>query len=229
MLTSGHQIPSSLWLRNPLDEMNVRPSVLLALFDRDRNVLNAEVTGGVREEFQMLWSVIHSPLTPDTLEGIWRAGLSLGTRVPAPDEIQLAVFRSLAGAKVAKRRSKPLLRFWRSKSRVYECQINRPDVVRWESSWAAAILRLFAGIGIGKSLELDEATIVARVLANTMTEEDGHELFRYKPPRRYFLSDDHRRRESLIADLPMDDLPRVFRSVVDASYDAGQTPRTSPA
>lgn len=137
-------------------------------------------------ELKSLWYLVHCPATPDTLEGINRAGSVFGIKVPNPNgfvellETSDADFQPLPGFK------EWITDFWKAKSQVYELAINRPDVVMWESSWSFSIAQTYSEMDLVQSLELDENEVIAH--ASQHRRERLNRIYRYKEPMKYYVS-----------------------------------------
>lgn len=190
-IVTGHfTIPAKLSAVPALEAMGVDPLTLLGLFDK--------ATGPHDPELYSLWSLIRSPLTPDTLEGIWRAAQAYEVEAPDPREIIELLVPGLFEPAIAASDLRGVERFWTAKARVYRENINSPEAIRWESDWAAAILAAFAETELGESLELHDDDVLSRVPA-TLCERCAHDtrqtsfpwsdaFMRYKPPLEYVLA-----------------------------------------
>ena len=73
MLLGSDKAPSGYRLDSVLRGLNVDPTALVSLFERDGVPEN--------EELALLKEVVRSPLTPDTLEGMWRCGVVFDVHV----------------------------------------------------------------------------------------------------------------------------------------------------
>jgi hypothetical protein len=142
--------------------------------------------------FHLLHQLIHSPITPDTLEGIWRTGCSTGIRVSHPKNVQESISLSLfATMMIERRRFRPVVRFWKQKAAIYRDFINRPDMLKWESRWAAGIEQAFAKFGLADSLVLDEHKIIHSVIEAGLPSPTHY--IKYKDPLVYHVTTTHLR------------------------------------
>jgi hypothetical protein len=191
MVQGAPSLPDRLSLARALKQMAVDPGVLLALFDKQKRPADAEIS--------ILWEIVHSPITPDTLEGMWRSGLVFGITVPAPDEVMQCFSRNLIfPVMVTREMSTIVVEFWRRKAQIYDDFINRSDVIEWESAWAIALLRAFKHINLVESLEVPEEELVARVLEQGLPDDGEVAELRYKEPLVYFV--EPRRKRMLQSD-----------------------------
>jgi len=200
MIQGDSRLSESLSVRKPLEKMSISTHRLLSLFDKlslpkDRN-------------FAILWRIIHSPLTPDSLEGIWRCSRSFKVKIKRP-ETWIKVFKPghLLLPYIRGQGSIDAEAFWRGKSYIYNHFINRPDVVKFESSWSQAIKHLFRGLTLSESLLIPEETIIEAVLRNGIAPTS--EIVRYKNPLQYTVLSGERRTENF-KDLDLDALDRML-------------------
>jgi hypothetical protein len=198
ILTGGPEVPDRYRLAPILRDLDIDPALLASLFDR----------GGIaaEEELGLLKQVVGSPLTPDSLEGMWRCGLVFGVPVPHPDEIVAAFLRHRSVACLDRRRLPAVLDFWRGKSTIYERFINREDVILWESGWSAALQRCCAGVSLADSLELNEDELVSAVKQQGLPS--GSRVLRYKEPQEYIITG---ALDALPPEPPVSELWRVLR------------------
>jgi hypothetical protein len=146
MIRGDRLLPEAMTVSSPLKELAIDPNKLLSLFDK--------VYPPRQKELAVLWSIINSPLTPDSLDGIWRCARSFKVRVKYPED-WIPYFRSgLFEPCIQGRGSIDARLFWAKKSLVYEHFINRQDVVAFESAWSEAIRVCFSG----QSLVLKQAS-----------------------------------------------------------------------
>lgn len=178
--------------------MDTDSRILLSLFDR--NATSPD------EELALVRQVIHSPLTPDTLEGMWRSGLVFGVPVPNPDEVRAAFLRHRGVACLDRRAMPAVLDFWRGKSAVYERFINRADVTLWESGWTAALEQHCSGVSLPESLELSEDELVSAVKRRGVPAVSR--VVRYKQPQEYVING---ALDVLPPEPPVSELWRVLR------------------
>jgi hypothetical protein len=178
-LLGGAFVPERYHLAPVLRDLGIDPVALASLFDRS--------AAPADEELAVLKQVVRSPLTPDTLEGMWRCGVVFGVPVPHPDEVVPALLRRRNLACLDGRRLPAVIDFWRGKSSVYERFINREDVIRWESAWAAALQRCCDGVALADSLELSEDELVSAVKRQGLPPAASRVL-RYKEPQEYLVN-----------------------------------------
>jgi hypothetical protein len=172
------EVPSRYRLDRVLRESGVEPAVLIGLFAREAP------TGD--EELSLLHQVIHSPLTPDTLEGVWRSGVVFGVSVPDPGDMQSALCRHDGLACLDHNSGGLVLEFWSRKAEVYRRFINREDVVRWESGWSVALRREFAGLSLARSMDITEEELLQDILR--AGAPPSAETVRYKEPQDYSVT-----------------------------------------
>ena len=177
MIEGSKKLPSSLHLHKAISAMGIDKDVLISLLDSKETAKP--------EGLQKIWSIIHSPITPDTLEGIWRTGQVFDVDVPEPRTVASAIDNNLFGLVILKAKSKPVLSFWRRKEDVYEKVINRKKIISWESMWSFSIAHYFRGIELEKSLYLDEEVIIKEVLRKGLLKTT--KIQRYKSPLKYYL------------------------------------------
>ncbi len=211
MILGSTQLPQELTVRRELAAMNVDARRLTSLFSREPPSASHR-PNQTEEEHGMdaLRSIVNCPLTPDTLDGIWRAGQELGLTVPEPGAVLESFGQSLFGPMVPSACSRPALSFWRRKSDIYTRLINRKEVVSWESRCSMVLREHFASSSLVASLRLRDDALVA-VLAGTPIG-NSPSVFRYKAPRSYRLSADHKRKRKLNGDTRVQQLDGVFQS-----------------
>jgi hypothetical protein len=198
MLLGSAEVPERYHLAPILRDLDIDPSALASLFDRSGTPAD--------EELALLEQVVRSPLTPDTLEGMWRCGVVFGIPVIHPNEVIPAFLRHRGTACLDRRRMSAVIDFWRGKSLVYERFINREDVVLWESAWAAALQRCCAGVSLADSLELSEDELVSAVQRQGLPSVSR--VVRYKEPQEYIVNG---ALDALPPEPPVSDLWRVLR------------------
>lgn len=175
IITASQELPSTLCLSKALHEIGVDGQILLHLFEENPSSLS--------EGLLQIWQIVHSPMTPDSLEGIWRSGAAFGTPLLHPGEVLEAIVPTLYEPVVSRRGSKDVISFWRTKSTIYRRFINNPKVVRWESAWSLALIRDFKNIDLAESLRLKEMDIIKVVLERGLPDDVS--LVRYKAPLDY--------------------------------------------
>lgn len=186
---------------NELISIGLDPDLLLTLFSKTAD--------GLDEEMTVLHQFVHSPLTPDTLEGMSRSGRVLGIDVPDPELFICAFDRDLvSGVRLKEEHSRDAFSFWRSKSRIYSKFINRDAIIEFESSWSRSISEHYVGISLVDSLCLTEKEIVDRTSDKGVTPTS--EVVRYKAPLKYGVADRYKNKRVLKEPMAVDALSKVF-------------------
>lgn len=211
MILGSSEIPRCYRLREALDQMGLEAEKLVELFD-------ATAEPGDRD-LRILWQIIHSPITPDTLEGIWRAGLVFGVTVPGPMRLIAGIRCEGADAIVDCAQVPVVAEFWRAKAEVYDQFINSRSAVALESLCAEAILKRHQRLRkIERALRLTEVDLLPAI------ERARHgqlrlpfEEYRYKPPHKYFLNS------------ALDRLPMAPSTVQDLATIFSKSPRNTAA
>jgi hypothetical protein len=178
MLLGSHEVPERYRLAPVLRDLDIDPAALASLFDRGSFPAD--------EELALFKEVVRSPLTPDTLEGMWRCGVVFDVPVTHPADVLAALFRRGATACLDERRMPTILEFWRSKSDIYHRFINREDVILWESAWALALRGCCSGVSLAESLELSEDELVSAV--ERVGLPTAACVVRYKEPQEYLIN-----------------------------------------
>ena len=186
MVTGSPELPSELRLSEQIRAMSLDPDRLVLLF-RKKNLPPDEKF----KEFRVLHSLIHSAITPDTLEGIHRAGQSVGAQVPDPSTVLNSFGRNmdlfnLNAAIVQKKSSGPILKFWREKQKIYDTYINTPRTMAFESRCSEAIRKAFGSVSLVESLGLTENDVVEAVSCAALPPFES--IIRYKAPQKYSLA-----------------------------------------
>lgn len=199
IIVGDPSFPSSLRLERAIREDELAPELLVAFLNRQADELSLEL--------RQLLEVLTSPLSPDTLEGMWRAGKVFEVAVPPPSQFTRLFLHGLfRDVYLNKQFSDRVLTFWRLRRSIYQRFINEPSVMDWESKWSRAIQRRFAGISLLDSLYLRETDIVSNVLAQDSLETGP--LSRYKDPLEYVIEPQNRR--SFSTDLSLAQLAKVL-------------------
>lgn len=177
MIEGSKKLPSSLHLNRAIADIGLDTSVLISLLDSKNPPKSKSV--------ETLWPIIHSPITPDTLEGIWRTGRVFGVDVPEPRIAASAIDKNSSVPFILKSKSKPILSFWRRKAELYNKIINNEKIIFWESMWSFSIAHHFKNIELEKSLYLDEEEIIKTVRNNEGLLEPP-KVQRYKASLKYY-------------------------------------------
>lgn len=178
MLLGSEKMPRHYRLDRILRLMDIEPEVLLALFQKEPIQASAELG--------MLQKVIHSPLTPDTLEGAWRAGAVFGVSVPSPADILPCFVRVGGDVCLHHHHLGTVIEFWNRKAEMYHRFINRPEIILWESAWTLAIKRDCSDWSLAESLDATEDSLVAHILKVGLPK--CSHVVRYKKPQEYLVS-----------------------------------------
>lgn len=174
----GARVPKYSMARY-LRELGIDLELLLALMAYRLEALPVELA--------TLAGIVQSAMSPDGFEGMWRCGTAVGVRVVAPELLIRALQRDATGTVRLRPGSEAMaLEFWRSKAAIYREFFHKPEAIRRESSWAAAVLREFQGLTAEDSLHLSEREVIERVLARGLP--DDAPIMRYKPPVDYYVA-----------------------------------------
>ncbi|MFT3987979.1 HD domain-containing protein [Aestuariivirga sp.] len=185
----------------PIKSLRLDHGRLLELFRKS--------PGGLDSELAVLHKLLHSPLTPDTLEGMHRTGRVVGIDVPRPDTFADAMEQDLvSGVRLKEAYSRDALSFWRSKSAIYSRFINRAETIEFESNWSRSVCDLFVGLSLSETLALSEKEIVGKVLDRGLRKANG--IIRYKSPLKYSISEPYRKKRILKKGIPVDELSGVL-------------------
>ena len=203
IIRGSTKLPDYFGVPDVLRKLRIDTDILLSLFDKSTNA-------GTRD-LSVLWQILNSPMTPDTIEGMYRSGQVFGITVPNPEEIaQQFVSDLFSDAHINRDGSGLVLRFWRSKSQIYRKYINSKKSIRFESEWALRIERAFSNCGLVESLLLPEIGILA--VAGTI-KLDRYEQRRYKPPLDYFVAAPYARKRNIGHDLRISELSDFLSKV----------------
>jgi hypothetical protein len=202
MILGASELPTYLTVKEQLDQMQIDADKLVLLFDKTTNMF--------RGELSVLWKIINSPLTPDTIEGMYRSGLVFKIRVPEPKAIVDGFISDLfAEPLIEKSKSREILRFWRAKAKIYRLFINHRRSIEFESRWVSRIERRFLGLSLAETLLLPENAIINACIDDELSSNSYAER-RYKPPQDYFIASPYTRRKVLSRDYRIDDLSGVL-------------------
>lgn len=177
MILGSSILPKKYLLNDELKRIGVEPKILLLLFEKSNRIENTDL--------DIIWKLIHSPITPDTLEGMWRSGKVFKMNFPSPFDFENKIHINLFEPFVMKSDYSIILRFWKQKAKLYNKHINNRRMLILESIWSNSIKDYFRGINLKKSLELDEETIINEVLKNGLIKNSS--INKYKEPQNYYL------------------------------------------
>lgn len=184
MILGDASLPKKWRLNGVLEDSGVNPTNLLMLFDK-------KFSKKLDEELGLIWEIIHSPITPDTIEGIWRAGIAYNVLDISPENYQGGFSKNLFGLTLNKETSKAYVDFWKKKGEVYSKIINDKAILQWESAWSMSIAHYFERLDLEASFEIDESSIIKEILKKGLLEPNG--LFKYKKPNVYFVKGSKRK------------------------------------
>lgn len=206
MVTGSPEIPRKLRTSEQIRAIGLDPDRLTLLF-RKKNLPPDEEF----KELRVLHSLIHSAITPDSLEGIHRAGQSVGAQVPDPSTVLNSFDRNMHLFNVAivrKKSSGPILKFWREKQKIYETYINTPRTMAFESQCSEAIRNAFGSVSLVESLELTEKDVVEAVSCAALPPFES--IVRYKAPQKYFLDSSLKHKRVFRGDYPIGELNNLL-------------------
>jgi len=180
IIMGSELLPEKLSLKNALDSMNIDIKTLMSLINKDGLHLD--------EELNLFLGFIRSPITPDTLEGIYRTGKAYGIEVPLPtnilDVIIIDVFKQIL---IKSGQTNIIEEFWKKKSLIYKDFINKKNVMEWESSWSKAIEKFLEinilSSDIGILMEIPEIELINK--AKPFLQKNKSNILRYKYPLKY--------------------------------------------
>jgi hypothetical protein len=209
MIMGSDDLPQYLVVRHALKKALIAPEHLLMLFDKKTNHFLHQ-RSSLSRELSILWRILNSPLTPDTLEGMQRSGQVFGVRVPEPGSIIKSFAPDLfEDAFIERQNSKTVLEFWRAKSKIYRSFINTQRAIAFESKWAIRIESYFSNASLTETLLFPENCLVEATVGPKMPTADYYEK-RYKPPLSYFVASPYKRKRMLSHGYKIDDLSNVL-------------------
>ena len=201
MIEGANWLPRTLTIFTHLKEMKIEPDLLLALTEKDES--------GLDVEFRSLQKLIHSPITPDTLEGMARSGTVFGIHVPQTEELVSALYRDIfSDVMIDRRWSSEILRFWRAKGQIYDQHINRWKSIEFESTWSRAIEEVCRRTSLVDSLLLSEREIISKIL--TAGVPRFKDVRKYKHPLNYTIAPELERKKLLQNNIRVDDLRKLL-------------------
>ena len=218
MINGSDRISKQMNLYSLISEAGLEHDKLSALFDKSSCGLDAELT--------VVHKLIHSALTPDTLEGMHRSGRAFGVNVPNPESFVSAFERDLiCGVRLRKGTSCNMLNFWKAKAKIYSNFINSSQTIEFESMWSQGVINSFSRTTLNESLLLDEGDVIRRVMSSALAKTA--EIQRYKPPLEYALSKDYRDKKSFNCPIPLDTLSSILIKRSWSHDDAHVQPNSS--
>ena len=202
MVLGDPSLPKDYSMEGAIREMGISHVQMMSLFDKNIRPQDPDLG--------FLHSFIHSPITPDTLEGIHRSGRALGIAVSSPSAVLASFERDMLDTMILNKHSRPVLKFMRQKREIYETYLNTQYAIKYESRWTDAIKDLFGSITLVASLELREDEMVKGVCQSGLPEFQS--IGRYKPPRRYIIDESLSNKRTLQKDRKLEDLGQLFHS-----------------
>lgn len=204
MIEGAQWLPRALTIFSELKDMKVDHGILITLLG-DHPV-------GLDGELKSLWNIIHSPMTPDSIEGMTRSGNVYGIRMPTPNALIDALYKDVfSDIVVSRTKSMEILRFWRLKSQIYDKHINHYATIEFESAWTKAIEEAYASHAIVDTLKLSEKQILDRI--QTRGNPKFKAIRRYKPPLRYRTSNELKGRKQFTRNIKVELLQEFLMKV----------------
>ena len=201
MLLGSDRLPKALSLYPLIKAASLDHGTLIALFDKR--------TTGFDWELAVVHKLVHSVLTPDTIEGMHRTGSVFNVAVPQPKLFLEALERDLvSGVRVRQSSSSLVFKFWRGKSKIYSDFINTSKTIEFESIWSRAIQDSFAKTSLREFSELSESEVIRRVVDAAVGK--SKEVQRYKDPLSYVIADRYKRHRTFGHPMPIEGLSTVF-------------------
>jgi len=183
MIKGASNLPINYTINRELESIGVDPKKLLMLFDKENKLKDPEL--------QKIWQIIHSPITPDTLEGMWRSGKVFNINIPSPFYFENKIKSDLFDAYIKKSDSIDFIQFWRKKSKLYEKYINNYNTILLESLWSNSIINYFDTLDLVESLEISESKIVKYIQRNGLV--NSSKVKKYKTPQTYYIKKNTRK------------------------------------
>jgi hypothetical protein len=209
VLLGSKKLPGEMSVLKALRAVGVDPELLVLLLQHKKNELEGELS--------LLWDITHSPLTPDTLEGMARSGTAWSMDIPDPADIISSLYLDMFdGVCINRRKSSNILKFWRAKSRLYRRHINTRKAIDFESRWAAGIYNSFGSVNFVRSLYLSESALIRNVLEDELPRTSS--MLRYKQPLMYFICSSYCDKKNLDQDVRVSDLRAVLMKAEDKSF-----------
>jgi hypothetical protein len=205
MIEGAKWLPRMFTVLPQLKEMRIEPGELLALFEKHE--------AGLDIELRILHKLIHSPITPDTLEGMARSGRVFGIAVPQTKEVIAALYRDVfSDVMIDVSWSSQVLQFWRAKRRIYDRHINHSTSIEFESSWSRAIEDTYWRTPLVDSLLLTEREIIDKIV--TVGVPRFRDVKKYKHPLSYTTAPELERKKRLRESVRVDDLQELLVKTV---------------
>lgn len=210
MITGHPSLPEHLSVKSLLRKIGLFSETLLELFSKKSPDFLSSSHRKIPRDLKVLWSIVHSPLTPDTLEGIWRVGRTYGLDLPHPTAVLSTFTPTLFGPMVQSGPSIHIFNFWRGKRDIYRLFINCDEVVLWESRCSNILRDSFHSASLEESLDLTDEILIDSLTISSDSRSPN--VMRYKPPRRYGFAPDIGRQKKLKRDFRIDELSQILRS-----------------
>ncbi len=187
IILGSKQLPESFNITKSLKKSGIDPSVLIELFNKEHYPGD--------KDLKKLWCLIHSPVSPDTIEGMWRTGYVYHIKFPRAVEYQHKIHLNLFEPYIDKTDSSLFISFWKSKSKVYSEHINSNSMLLWESAWSNSIKKYYSNVALIDSLNIKETDIINTVVKNGI--DFGSRLNKYKEPQQYFVKNNKRKLDTI--------------------------------
>ncbi|MEO5374941.1 MAG: HD domain-containing protein [Alphaproteobacteria bacterium] len=213
MIRGSNRLSKAVSLYPHIKASALDHGTLIALYDRNET--------GFSQELTVIHKLIHSAVTPDTLDGIYRSGRVFNIKIPEPMDFVGAFERDLiSGVVIGRDFYRPFRDFWRGKSEIYSKYINAQRTMEFESIWSRTIQDEFARIPLRETLELSEDDVVRRVVDSVPVKPRG--IQRYKEPLSYFIADTYKGRREFKPRFPIDELSSVFIRKIASGHLSGE-------
>ncbi len=192
IITGSQKLPERYNIKRILEKLGLSIDKLLSLFDK-KNFSFFE------SELNHFWNIIHSPLTPDTLDGVWRAGKNFGmVNIPKPLNIIMSinpVKSDLIDIFVDNEYIDLIKFFWKKKNYLYKNFINDNEIIHWESACSMFIKNNYNDLTLTECLELPEERLIKN-LKNYINLKSKI-ILRYKNPFDYQFNGFNKINESI--------------------------------
>jgi len=196
MIVEGsNELSSEFSLKNELIDMEIDLNILKKIYNKSNDIeLDINLEEKLKSELKIIKNIINSPITPDTLEGIWRTGKIFDVQVPEPEKIyssfqKTTLFSNDGLIGIEGNKSKEILSFWRKKRDIYRKFINKDRILHFESNFASSLTIYLNNkkMSLNELLKIKESDII-HILDNLQIKRNN-EIIKYKQPLTYSVSD----------------------------------------
>jgi hypothetical protein len=187
MILGSNHLPDSLSISKSIRKLGIDPTEFIELFNKEQSPSD--------KDLKKLWFLIHSPISPDTIEGMWRTGYVYHIKFPHAVDYHNKIQLNLFEPYIEKSDSSVFIAFWKSKSKVYSEHINSNSTLLWESAWSNSIKKYYSNVKLIDSLNFTETDIISTIVKNGI--EFGSELNKYKEPQQYFVKNNKRKFDTI--------------------------------